>query len=66
MQSRYEHLVNGLVAWFSGVSVNAEPKVKSRSPSEGNGANGFRINSLATFVAWPGLLITCIGVFANL
>src|SRR5437899_140596 len=46
MQGSYGHLVNGLVAWFSGVSVNVEPKVKGRSPSEGNGANGFRINSL--------------------
>jgi hypothetical protein len=56
-------LVVGLAMQAVGVTLNwltaTGDQFAERSP-------GFRINSLATFVAWPGLLITCIGVFANL
>jgi hypothetical protein len=56
-------LVVGAAMQAVGVTLNwltaTGDQFAERSP-------GFKINSLATFVAWPGLLITVIGIFANL
>jgi hypothetical protein len=56
-------LVIGSGMQATGVTLNWITKTTDqfaqRSP-------GFVINSLSTFVIWPGLLITAVGIFSNL
>jgi hypothetical protein len=56
-------LVVGSAMQATGVTLNwitkTDDQFAERSP-------GFVVNSLSTFVIWPGLLITVFGIFGNL
>ncbi len=56
-------LVAGLALQAAGVTLNwittTTDQFAERSP-------GFMLNSLSTFVIWPGLLITAFGILTNL
>jgi hypothetical protein len=56
-------LVIGSAMQATGVTMNwitkAGDQFAERSP-------GFRLNSLSTFIIWPGLIITVSGILANL
>jgi hypothetical protein len=56
-------LVAGSAMQAIGVTLNwittTSDQFAERSP-------GFKINSLSTFVIWPGLAITCFGILTNL
>ena len=56
-------LAIGSAMQASGVTLNWITKTNDQFAEK---SPGFRLNSLSTFVMWPGLVITVAGIFAHL